>query len=160
VTVLEEFHDALTQLLDITELDGGVWGGPQARATAGYEAAWRELRARVDRLAPRAARAFDDAGITIPWQAPGTTNTYTINPGTEWRTILDRAPRVNAPELEACIRSAQGVLEDRIERPTPPSSSSAPFVRARRHVPSVAKWLAGVVAPVLAAGLIYLLGWK
>lgn len=159
IQALTEFHNSIAALLEISDVNPNAWAGQPAIAPKpGRESDWRQAKANVDRVAPKAARSFETAGMFVEWKPPGTWNTYRINPAVQWGTILEPDPRFGVDVLEACINQTLGALEDRLHDPATRLRPSLPSIQGR-HVSAVFKWIAGIGAAVVAAGIAAWLGW-
>ena len=114
---LETFHRLLGGLLEVSEFVPDHWGGERVAPAPGRQAEWLQAKGALDRQAPVAGRAFEEARMFILWRPPGAHSPEPLNPGPAWATICDDRQRFSLRALDDCTLQAMGALEDRIHHP-------------------------------------------
>ena len=149
---LRDFHEVLGELIMVSDAEDLSYSGPPTLVSKkGCQAEWGAARAKVDRLAPRAAHTFLAVGVGMSYKPPGTMQRVPVNPAASWATMVSDRPMFSPSDMEACINQAIGALEANLGSSSEPAREPIP---GARHVPTIVVGLTIGVASTVASGLI------
>lgn len=156
IKALVDFHDAVGDVLRLTDFDSNVYGQSRSIPRPGHTQERMAAKAKVNRLVAAAARSYAMVNATIMYKPRGTWNEYPINPATNWETVLSDDPMFGMDMLDTVTNQAVGAYEDAVE--DPPSTG-----RVSVEGFSLPAWLGALaytaLGGVIAMGLAYWLGW-
>lgn len=156
IKALVEFHQAVGEVLNLTDFAHAGFGGPPCHPKAGREQDWIAAKARADRLVAAAARSYAMVNATISYKPRGTWDRYPINPANHWATLLSDDPMFGADLLDTMTNQAVGAYENAVEDPPKRERVSIEGF-------SIPGWIGALAYTVLGglivAGLVHWLGW-
>lgn len=176
---VEAFHDGLVELLGECEPVDRHLGQLVWQPKAGRDEAANRLAVELERRTQPAAEVVQECGATVELRAAGTWQTREANPVLLWRTLFDR-PVLPADLIIGQCNRAIGMLRAQIEDAEAHEATAAGRIESRLDGPrgiwralrgarhdvrehqSVAwrGFAGGIVAAVIAAGIVYRLGWN
>ncbi len=149
---LYEFRAALGELLAVSDAEERSYSGPPTIVSKpGHHGDWVAARAKVDRLAARAAHTLQAVGVGMSYKPAGTMQTVAVNPAASWATMLGDRPMFSPHDMDACLNQAIGALEANLGSSSEPTRAPIP---GARHVPTIVVGIVIGAGSTVAGGLI------
>lgn len=176
---LATFRDGLVDILGLCEPVDEHFGTQVWQPKRGYDAEVTRRVAQLEHLTQAAAKTVQDVGVLVEFKPAGTMQTHAINPVLAWSTLFDR-PVIEARLIVGSCERAIGAIEAEIEDAEMRESTAAGRLESKLDGPRSiwsalsggpgearahprAAWtgaVLGMVAAVMAGGILHWLGWS